>query len=112
MSLSLSSFNEEVATPPPYSPPAVEQPVISSNSDNNNSTSNNNDNSNSNNNNSNIEEGTVAALVQYEFTFTNYLRRPRRFVGRESIFNSFKGFLDILSSQKKLPWRFGINLLY
>ena len=97
MSLSLNSYEEEESTqtpPPAYSPPEVEQPVI-------------------NNNNNNVEEGTVEdAVVQYQFTFTNYLRHPGRFVGRQSILNSFKGFLDTLSSQKKLPWRFGINLLY
>jgi len=97
MSLSLSSFTEEEAIltpPPPYSPPEVEQPVVNNKSNNNN-----------------VEEGT-APQNELNFTFANYLRHPARFIGRQSIFNSFKGFLDTLSSQKKLPWRFGINLLY
>jgi len=61
----------------------------------------------------NSEESTGRnEITVVHFTLTNYLRHPNRFVGEQSVKNSFKGFIEILYSHKKLPWIFPINLLY
>ena len=89
--LAVYSEQEHNTAPPPYSPHEELQSV----SDDNNEES---------------TERNKITIVQ--FTLTNYLRHPNRFVGTQSVKNSFKGFLDILFSHKKLPWRFSINLIY
>ena len=89
--LAVYSEQEHNTAPPPYSPREELQSV----SDDNNEES---------------TERNEITIVQ--FTLTNYLHHPNRFVGTQSVKNSFKGFLDILFSHKKLPWRFSINLIY
>ena len=47
-----------------------------------------------------------------EFTLQNYLRDPKQFVQNEDVKNSFRGFIDVLAKQKKLPWGLGARILY
>ena len=52
-----------------------------------------------------------------QITMTNYLRDnlrhpTRRFVGKQNAANSFKGFLDVINDEKKLPWKPTKQLIY
>ena len=62
------------------------------------------------------EDGELAIenpeSVMVEFTLDNYLRDPKQFVQNEDVKNSFRGLLDILARQKKLPWGLGARILY
>jgi len=90
----LTVYSEEDHTnkaPPPYSPRDKLQSVSDNDSE---------------------ESAERNEITVVHFTLTNYLRHPNRFVGTQSVKNSFKGFLDILFSHKKLPWIFPINFLY
>ena len=50
--------------------------------------------------------------VHVEFTLKNYLRDPKKFIQKEDVKSGYKGFLDILALQKKLPWSLGVKILY
>jgi len=64
-----------------------------------------------------IDEGGELAIkddesLMVEFTLENYLRDPKQFVQNEDVKNGFKGFLDILARQRKLPWSLGAIIVY
>ena len=64
-----------------------------------------------------IDEGGELAIKDnesliVEFTLGNYLRDPKQFVQNEDVKNGFKGFLDILAHQRKLPWSLGAIILH
>lgn len=47
-----------------------------------------------------------------QVTMFTYLRHPRRFEGKQNASNSFKGFLDVIYKEKKLPWSIVKKLIY
>lgn len=61
-----------------------------------------------------ITDGQAATVVEItQITMFRYLRHPRRFEGRQNASNSFKGFLDVIYDERKLPWEsFVKQLMY
>jgi len=51
-------------------------------------------------------------VTKVQITMINYLRHPRRFVGKQNASNSFKGLLDVMYDEKKLPWSFAKKIIY